>query len=112
MMRTRSLFPDSAESEPVPAFNRTAASQAAAVSARSFVRSQVVRVHAFIESKGDEGATDAEIQSALKIDGNSQRPRRVWLRDREFIRAKGSPDRPVLRNGSTVWIAVRCLEEN
>ena len=66
-------------SEPTPFHNRTLPSRAAAESARAFVRSQAVMVSEYIASQGERGATDKEIQTALAMDGNSQRPRRVWL---------------------------------
>ena len=58
---------DPAMSEPTPLYNRTLPSRAAAEFVRSFVRSQVFRVHAFIESRGTHGATDKEIQAGLKF---------------------------------------------
>jgi len=96
--------------EPKPFHNRTLPSRAAAESARSFVRSQAVQICEYIESQGDHGASDKEIQTVLAMDGNSQRPRRVWLRDHGFIQAKGEPEDIVLRDGATVWVSVRPLE--
>jgi hypothetical protein len=55
-------------------------------------------VHEYIAGEGD-----------LNLDGNSQRPRRVWLRDHGFIKAKGEPEDITLRDGSTVWISIRPL---
>ncbi|MEJ7593026.1 MAG: hypothetical protein WKF77_15880 [Planctomycetaceae bacterium] len=123
MMKAPTLFPDADDEiesdnsnagtftqEPKPYHNRTLPSGAAAESARSFVRSQAVRVSEYIATQGDRGATDREMQIALGMDGNSQRPRRVWLRDHGFIQAKGEPEDIVLRNCSTVWVSVRPLE--
>jgi len=101
---------DPSASEPTPYHNRTLPSRAAAESARSFVRSQAVRISEYIASQGERGATDKEMQVALAMDGNSQRPRRVWLRDHGFIQAKGEPEDIVLRDCCTVWISVRRLE--
>jgi hypothetical protein len=95
--------------EPKPYHNGTQPSRAAAESARKFARSQTSRVHEFVASQGEHGATDKEIQTALNLDGNSQRPRRVWLRDHGFIQAKGEPEDITLRDGSTVWISIRPL---
>lgn len=95
---------------PIPYHNRTLPSRAAAESARAFVRSQAVRISEYIASQGDHGASDKEIQKALSMDGNSQRPRRVWLRDNGYIQAKGEPEDIVLRDCSTVWVSVRPLE--
>lgn len=92
--------------EPKPYHNRTLASRAAAESARAFVRNQSVLVLECIASQGERGCTDKECQLALNMDGNSQRPRRVWLRDNGLIQAKGEPEDIVLRDGSTVWVVV------
>jgi|GEM_PF-601628 len=90
--------------------NGTLTSRTAAESARVFVNSQAARVHAFIESQGERGATDKEIQAALKMPGDSQRPRRVWLRDHGFIQQKGEPLEPAVRDRCAVWIASSPLE--
>ncbi|WP_166827325.1 hypothetical protein [Thalassoroseus pseudoceratinae] len=37
------------------------------------------RIFNFVRSQGRHGATDAEIQAALRMDGNSERPRRIEL---------------------------------
>ena len=116
MMKAPTLFPevddDSSQQSPAancpePFHNRTQPSRAAALSARSFVRSQAVRVAEYIASQGERGATDKEIQTALAMDGNSQRPRRVWLRNNGFVQEKGHPQEIVIRDGSTVWVTVR-----
>lgn len=90
--------------------NGTLTSRTAAESARVFVNSQAARVHAFIESQGERGATDKEIQAGLKMAGDSQRPRRVWLRDRGFIKLKGEPSETVVRDRCAVWVVARPLE--
>lgn len=98
-------------SEPRPYENGTLTSRAGADFSESFVSSQVARVHAFISSQGDHGATDKEIQAALELDGNSERPRRVWLRANGFILPKGAPSAIVVRDRSTVWVSVRPPEQ-
>ncbi len=135
MLKTQTLFPDADDElseyrqkndagesvagtetkqrtalEPKPYHNKTLPSRAAAESARSFVRSQAVRVSEYIASAGEHGCTDKQIQTALAMDGNSQRPRRVWLRDHGFIQAKGEPEDIVMRDGATVWVSVRPFE--
>ncbi len=116
VMKTRSLFcdePDQPGADVMPSadlmtmHNRTLPSRAAAVSARSFVRSQAVRVSEYLASQGERGATDREMQIALAMDGNSQRPRRVWLRNNGFVEEKRHANEVVLRDGSTVWVTVR-----
>jgi hypothetical protein len=116
MMKSATLFPDldeadSAENtivglQPVPFHNRTLPSRAAAESARPSVRNQCMRVLEFISSQGERGATDKEVQRGLGMAGDSQRPRRVWLRNNGFLQPKGSPEEIVLRDGSTVWVAI------
>ncbi len=102
--------PSGAQTIPAPYQNGTLTSIAAAESARTSVTSQVMRVHDFITGKGEHGATDKEIQTALQLDGNSERPRRVWLRAHGFIAPKGAPSAVVVRDRSTVWVSVRPLD--
>ena len=113
-MRTRTLFSDEPDTatgqttvEPQTYHNKSQASRASAESAKTFARSQCARVSEFIAATGDHGCTDKEIQTALNLDGNSQRPRRVWLRANGFIQAKGEPEDIVLRGGATVWVSLR-----
>ena len=94
------VLPNSSRLTPV---GRTATSRSAARRVRPKAESQAARIWDYIQQQGDDGATDKEIQAALELDGNSQRPRRVWLRDNGFIDQK--PD--TLRNGCIVWIAVK-----
>jgi len=121
-MRAATLFPDddihdSAEdwkgrsgAAPVPFHNGTLTSFAAAESVRPCVKSQAARVWGFIESQGERGATDKEIQAGLQPDGNSQRPRRVWLMRNGFVKHKGAPCEHVVRERSIVWIVAKRLE--
>ncbi|MFO1003301.1 MAG: hypothetical protein U0936_23450 [Planctomycetaceae bacterium] len=98
--------------QPKPYHNGSQPSRAAAESARRFVRSQASRVLDFIAKQGERGATDKEIQTGLGMDGNSQRPRRVWLREQGFIQAKGHPEDITIRDGSTVWVATLPPEQS
>lgn len=118
-MKPATLFPDddihdSAEdwkgrsrTDPVPYNNGTFTSQAAAESVRPCVKSQAARVWGFIDSQGERGATDKEIQAGLQMDGNSQRPRRVWLMRNGFVKPKGAPCEHVVRERSIVWIVAK-----
>lgn len=119
--RARAFDGKSSTTKPTPAVHRmlptpkaydngTLTSRTAAESARVFVNSQAARVHAFIESQGERGATDKEIQTALKMAGDSQRPRRVWLRDHGFIKLKGEPSETIVRDRCAVWVFVKPLE--
>lgn len=65
--------------DPPPAQAHSATSCAAARAAVPHAQGQRERVLAFLRSRGACGATDAEIQEALGLDGSTQRPRRVEL---------------------------------
>jgi hypothetical protein len=60
-------------------------SHAAAADVMPRTGTQRWRVYNFIVRKGDAGATDDEIQRALCMNGNTQRPRRVELVDAGLI---------------------------
>ncbi|HQX51557.1 MAG TPA: hypothetical protein PLY87_02685 [Planctomycetaceae bacterium] len=94
---------------PLTRRNTTLTSRAAAESVRSCGNSQAVRVWGFIDSQGEHGATDKEIQAGLQLDGNSERPRRVWLMRNGFVKPKGAPCVHVVRERSIVWVVARPL---
>jgi hypothetical protein len=56
------------------------------------------RVLDYISGRGDEGATDAELQDALHLNGNSERPRRIELVEAGLIVDSGRR-----RHGHIVW---------
>ena len=56
------------------------------------------RVLDFIGSCGATGASDLEIQTGLRLNGNSERPRRVELVDAGLIIDSG-----IRREGHIVW---------
>jgi len=121
-MKPATLFPDddihdsaddwkgSARVAPVAYHNGTLTSRKAAEVIRPCVNSQAAKVWGFIESQGERGATDKEIQSGLQMDGNSQRPRRVWLMRNGFVKPKGAPCEHVVRERSIVWVVAKRLE--
>ena len=94
----------------VPYDNGTLTSRKAAESIRPCVNSQAARVFGFIDSQGERGATDKEVQAGLQMDGNSQRPRRVWLMRNGFVKPKGAPCEHVVRERSIVWVVAKRLE--
>jgi hypothetical protein len=61
------------------------------------------RVMAFIENRGDVGATDGEIQAGLNLPGDTERPRRYGLYHASRIKAAGTRKN---KNGLsvTVWV--------
>lgn len=70
-----------------------------------------VEVLAYIRSAGAKGRTDREMQDALEMSGDSQRPRRNELAGNGRI-SRTHPFWPVLihkqdkRNGCVVWVVV------
>ena len=62
-------------------------------------------VYDAIHRTGDEGMTDSELQRALDMDGNTERPRRVELIDAGLIKDSGrrryEGGRPMI-----VWVVV------
>lgn len=65
------------------------------------------RILAHLVEYGAYGSTDEEMQFALSMTGNSERPRRVELVRKGLVRASGQT-RPTDAIGkATVWIACR-----
>lgn len=60
----------------VAASDTSAAAAASMIPSAGSLRATVLR---YVVESGGHGATDAEIQEALKLDGNTQRPRRCEL---------------------------------
>lgn len=75
-------------------------SRAAAKAVMPRTGTQRRRVLDYIIGCGEHGATDLELQNALGLSGNSERPRRVELVDAELIVDAGRR-----RRGHIVWIA-------
>lgn len=72
------------------------------------IRAAVAQV---IRSSGDLGATDDEIQTLLKIDGNTQRPRRWELMGAGLVKDSGSTRLTRKDRAAIVWIWVDDPEE-
>jgi hypothetical protein len=63
------------------------------------------RVLRWVIDRGDHGATDDEIQDALRLSGNSERPRRLELVERGWLVDSGRR-RPSYSHGpAIVWVA-------
>ncbi len=65
------------------------------------IKSQVLR---FIESRGERGATDEEMQTTLQLDPSTQRPRRRELQLAGVIRNSGDFRKTKSGRLATVWI--------
>ncbi len=103
MVGQRTLFND----PPLPAHNGRPTSRAAAEAMRDEARTLRARVLWLLRALGAHGATDEEIQRALAMNPNTQRPRRVELvRDG---RACASGQRRPTASGrqAVVWVARR-----
>ncbi len=60
---------------------------------------------AYIESRGENGATDEEIQAALMMPGNTERPRRVELVEGGWVRDVGARRATRAGRRAVVWVA-------
>ncbi len=63
-------------------------------------------VYSFIESRGLEGATDQEVESVTRIDGNSVRPSRGSLVKQGLVFDSGRTRPNAKGNNCIVWIAL------
>lgn len=113
-MNERSLFsqekqdrpPDSGKSRAVELpHNGTSTSKAAAKRMVPGASAQSARVYNFIAERGKEGATDHEVQSALAMTGDSERPRRWSLCRAGLIRDSGQRRKAPTGRPVIVWIA-------
>ncbi len=62
------------------------------------------RLLRFIQERGTRGATDAEIQDALELDGNSEQPCRVDLEKRGYIFDSGRTRKTQSGRSATIWV--------
>jgi hypothetical protein len=94
-MQTPDLFP--------PFQKHSKTSLAAAVEVKPKTETLRQQVLAYIIRVG--GATDLEIQEGLKIEGSTQRPRRVELMNLGTIKDSGKVRLTKSRRKAVVWIA-------
>jgi len=97
MTRQLNLF-----SEPAHANARTT-KRAAAVAIRPTAGRQRMKVLAFLQSQAAIGATDEQIQLALDLTGNSERPRRKELETLDLIEDSGDVRPTVAGRAAVVW---------
>jgi hypothetical protein len=62
-------------------------------------------VLAFLVGRGETGATDSEIQTALGLSGDTERPRRVALQRRGLVVDSGQRRRTSSGRAAIVWRA-------
>lgn len=88
----------------LPFVRKSATSKAAA--ARLTVSEQQRRsVLAFLESCGERGATDEEIQDGIGMSGNTARPRRGELQKSGSVIDSGTTRPTRSGRAATVWVA-------
>ena len=85
--------------------NKTKTSRAAADRAKLAASGQRLQVLNHIRKQGEIGATDKEIQTALDLSGDSQRPRR-----RELELAGQITESIHFRDGCKIWLYVEPIE--
>ena len=119
-MNQKPLFPDeptdkppdgkSDESRPKPSRaaipdSGTDTSRAAGEQITPVAMGQVARVFHLIAGRGDEGATDHEIQAELGMTGDSERPRRWTLQRSGLVRDSGQRRKSPTGRDVIVWVA-------
>lgn len=81
------------------------ASDAAAERVRVRATGQAAQIYAPIRAAGTAGMTDAELEAATGIPGNSVRPRRLRLQELGYIRLLLGPDlKPILRDDHSIYV--------
>lgn len=99
----RFLFPQPAP-EPTPPHSGSQTSRDAAEAIKPSAATLRHKVLCYIAEQGDHGATDAEVQEALGMAGNTQRPRRQELETMKLIR-KSNKTRPTPSGRqAVVWV--------
>lgn len=102
------LFPGRTKrrAAPLPHVRGSDTSAAAGKRAADFAPQARDRILAFLDAAGATGATDAEMQSGCRMEGNTQRPRRVELWRAGEILQRGSRPGPNGRKAA-VWVLRR-----
>lgn len=84
-------------------------SAAAAEEAEGLAVRAIERVLAFINARGRFGATDEEMQRILRMNPNTQRPRRVELQRQGVVVDSGEMRDTRSGRQAVVWIAAALL---
>jgi len=79
-------------------------SRAAAAAIEPQAGTLCASVYSFIVGRGEAGATDHEIQAGLRLDGNSERPRRKALENRGLIEDSGRRRETPTGRMAIVWV--------
>jgi hypothetical protein len=97
-MRMQSLFDEIA-----PAENGTATGEQAAAAIRGSVGKLRSLVLSYLRHVGEAGATDDQLQTALRMNPSTERPRRGELLALGFIADAGVRRRTATGRWATVW---------
>lgn len=81
----------------------SATSLAAAEAIEPHSLTMLRQVRAYFQERGEYGATDEEVQSALNMPGSTQRPRRVNLCERGEVYDTGTTRKTKSGRMATVW---------
>lgn len=106
--RQQQLFYNSAMPSQVigaPYVPRSATSRAAAILAIPRAGTQRRKVLNFLIQQGENGAIDEEIQNALEMVANTQRPRRIELVALKLVTDSGRKRKTKAVRDATIWIA-------
>ena len=112
-MTERTLFPEDDPDKVLPPklpHNNTPTSKLAAQSMRTLAGAQQQRVLECLQQAGDAGLTDEEIQTALNLSGNSERPRRAKLVELGLVRNTGLMRKTNSGHTAVVWIVAPSIE--
>ena len=88
-----------------PAQRHSETSLGAAEAIRPSAASLRMKVLGFIVARGGDGATDPEIQAALRMEGSTQRPRRIELVDAGLVKDSGRTRKSASGRACVVWVA-------
>ena len=88
----------------LPFVSGSRTSEAAAESMKPTAESLRIQVLQFLEAMGGKGATDEEIQYALQMPGNTERPRRRELELAGFITKNGHERQTNSGRWAVVWV--------
>lgn len=94
------------QQSPILPKNPTLTQEMAAARAKYVVSGQRQTIFRAIRESGEHGCTDSELQEALDISGNSERPRRKELQLAGYVKDSGRIRSNSRGNFETVWVAV------
>ena len=106
MRETQGMLFKTHGDELVPPHSGSATSRQAAEAIEPDAETLRNKVLWFIVSKGRHGATDDEIQEALKMDGNTERPRRREMVKLRHIEESGETRPTASGRNAKVWRVV------